>query len=156
RLPAGVVERFPTNLRARALQQRWLKTWLGPLGELFDGVACERGLLVVSLTAGRCRSRALVALAASEAWQWVETVLLTSLRDEEIPGLADSPLLVSICALTVSGEVGPPGAQALGGMRWLAGLARLDLSQNRPGDQGLQRLLASPNLDRLRCLELGG
>ena len=52
--------------------------------------------------------------------------------------------------------IGDSGAKAVAECAALAGLKRLDLGQNPIANAGVQALLASPHLGRLRWLGLSG
>ncbi|MFO0844569.1 MAG: TIGR02996 domain-containing protein [Gemmataceae bacterium] len=155
RLPADDPSRDGQGRRARWLQQRHARDWLGPLSAWDPNGSSHRGLLVLTLTPAALRSKALQGLAGGEPWAWVEEVQVSHAGDHDVGRLADSPLLGTVCAVGFPrGQVGPAGAQALAGMPWLSRVARLDLSLNPVGDAGLLRLLRSPHLTRLGELTL--
>jgi uncharacterized protein (TIGR02996 family) len=142
--------------RARQLQQRHGRAWLGPLAEWVpEEWVCDRGLLAVAVTVPALRSRALGELASSEAWAWVELVCIKGARDVDIARLAASPLLAgptSVAFLHPS-DLGPAGAQALAQAAWMDRIVGLDLGRQELTPRGLQVLFASPHLGRLRQLD---
>jgi uncharacterized protein (TIGR02996 family) len=155
RLPSEAPERAEHGRRARELQQKHGKAWLGPLEGWLSNWSCQRGLLSVALDAEKLRSHALAGLAATETWAWVDEVYLTPAGDNDVARLGQGPLLSAIVSLGFrGGNVGPAGTQALGRLPLVARLHRLDLDLNRISDRGLRALLASPHLRQLRTLEL--
>jgi uncharacterized protein (TIGR02996 family) len=157
RLPPEAPERAAHGRRARALQQTHGKAWLGPLEGWLSHWSCQRGLLSVYLSADQLRSHALVGLAATETWAWVDEVYVTTAGDNDVARLGQTALLSAVVSLGFrGGNLGPAGAQALGKLPLVARLHRLDLDHNHIGDRGLAALLASPHLGQLRTLELAG
>jgi uncharacterized protein (TIGR02996 family) len=155
RLSPEAPDRAVHGRRARALQQKHGKAWLGPLESWLAHWSHQRGLLSVGLTASHLRSHALAALATTEAWAWVDEVYLTPAGDEDIARLGSGPLLSAIVSLGFRGSnLGPAGAQALGRLPLVGRLHKLDLDHNQIGDRGLRALVASPHLERLRILDL--
>jgi uncharacterized protein (TIGR02996 family) len=154
-LPIDDPSRDGHGRRARWLQQRHGKAWLGPLAPWGENGCVQRGLVALMLTVVSLRSKALAELAGGEAWAWVEELQVTHADDHDFRHLTSSPLLRALSAIGFQrSQIGPAGAQALAQMPWLGRIARLDLSLNPVGDAGLLRLLRSPHLTRLRELAL--
>src|SRR5262249_29210059 len=76
------------------------------------------------------------------------------LGDNDVAALASPHLMGLKTLLLWSNRVGDAGARAI--MAWLPGLARLDLSGNIVGDDGMEALSFSPALARLKLLDLSG
>lgn len=155
RLPTDDPSRDGHGRRGRWLQQRYGKTWLGPLAEWDANGCARRGLITLQLTVVSLRARALLQLAGGEPWAWVEEVQVTHAEDDDFDRLATCPLLSNLSAIGFArSQLGLAGALALARMPWLDRIARLDLTLNPIGDAGLLRLMRSPNLSQLGELTL--
>ncbi len=193
--------------------------WLGRLREYLDGWQFYRGLLRVSISAGRLPPApeerglplpesflrglrrsvqqmfqlmigntdsfahdALLSLADSEMWAWVETVSLRDVDGHQVSGLLESPLLRTVHSLDLSSSplggigvaglassprvahlrtlslsgctLGPEGFEVLARSPYLAGLEELHLGYNQAEDAGVIALAQSPHLRKLRVLSL--
>lgn len=155
RLPAEDPRRNEAGRRARQLQLKHARDWLGPLARWPTAHAAQRGLWSLSLAVSSLHSQALRSLAPTETWAWVEEVYVTGAEDEDVTRLRHSPLFPGIVSLGFkAGQLGPAGLQALAGFGWAAGLSRLDLSHQPITGRGLSALRGG--LPRLRQLDLAG
>jgi uncharacterized protein (TIGR02996 family) len=164
--PPEIAERRRSlQAREKNLLARYARAWLGPLDGWF-----HRGLLAVTISErwwqrpwrrlGRLMGRdalasVLATPAAREAWRWVEALDLWGVDDGAVVGLAASPALAGMTALSVGGgRIGPLGARALAESPYCRSLSRLDLNNNQIGPDGTRALAESPHIGSLTRLRL--
>ncbi len=99
---------------------------------------------------------AMLELAGTETWAWVETVSLRDADPQQLGDLLRSPLLQSVhCLDLTSSDLGDPGAMALAASPHAAHLRVLRLDLCGIGVAGIRALAESPHLAGLRELYLG-
>jgi uncharacterized protein (TIGR02996 family) len=184
-LPTEDGRRHQLARRERELRERHQAAWLGPLGRLHSpghGCSFRRGLAAFTVDLMTLLSKAFAALAATEAWAWVDAVAVRGAHELHGPRLADCPLLADLNDLSFPGGelgaagvaylarsphlgrltrlglsdngLGAAGAAALSRSAGLAALADLDLSRNGVGAEGARALAGAPHLRRLSALTL--
>lgn len=118
-------------------------------------VQVEDGLLTVSGKADALLSRAVRAVAATPAWDWVETVELSGAATRRLAVL-DRPLLERVGRLRFGGDTAPPAAffPALLASPYLGRLNGLHLRGYELNAAHLTQLASWPQLARLRELQL--
>jgi uncharacterized protein (TIGR02996 family) len=165
--------------RERELLRQSHQTLLAPLGRPGWYYRLRRGLVRLDARGNKASVKALLALAQTEAWAWVEHLSLTGMTPKAMADLAGSPILAEVREL----GAGPPGADevarvvastpafaglrslslgrsftregaAIAGAAHLAGLVELDLRDSEMGVEGLRLLLDSPHLPRVGKLSL--
>jgi uncharacterized protein (TIGR02996 family) len=191
RLECALARMQPTHPRWQAaytrrqeLWQRHATEWVGPL----PGWAWDRRPPGLGRGLGRLEVpvweflKAPKALAETEAYAWVEELVLSgmtpvrlgklaaspnlegpatvTLRQHELVAgelvtLLDSPRLARLTGLALSGKpLRDRGAMAIAVAPQLARLHTLDLSSNLIGAEGIAALAASPYLNNLTALDL--
>lgn len=156
---------------------------LAPFRELGWRPYFRRGLIHVITRISALFDSRLDELAATDLWQWVETVRLLAgpdepldlvlsecsqlayfpgldlvsagLHDEGVARLCLSPHLGRLMSLELGfNQVGPDGADALAFARSLTGLRTLRLDDNYLGPEGARALAVSGSLQSLLTLDL--
>ncbi|MFO0877172.1 MAG: TIGR02996 domain-containing protein [Gemmataceae bacterium] len=156
-LPSDHPDRDEYGRRARWLQQRYHRAWLGPLTTWLVQWAGQRGLLEVTLSREHCLSQTLNGLAREECWTWVEGVHLNEMQEPTIERLAGSQLLHRVTQVRfVGSSLGPSSGLVIGKLPWLTNLVQLDLSQQPITTRGVEALLRVGQLHHLRHLHLPG
>jgi uncharacterized protein (TIGR02996 family) len=168
--------------REQELRAQHEAAWVGPLRLLVRDWSFHRGLLRLNVQTTKFLTRQGMALAATEAYAWVDGVKFRSVTAEGLRRFALSPLWPALNALVLlncqvgdegvaalaeaPGAVpfakldfdynglGPNAAAALAGCPRTAGLTDLRLRNNRIGPAGAAALAASPYLGRLTTLDL--
>ncbi|MFO0929279.1 MAG: TIGR02996 domain-containing protein [Gemmataceae bacterium] len=153
----GSDPRHPESVRrAYRLQEQNDADWLGSLRNWCIAWTHHRGLLSLTVRCPNLTTRSFAALAATEAWAWVEELVLHDTDPNTLGRLRDSPLAATISALgfTPLEQAGRGPLQVLARTPWLGNLVRLDLSNQSVTPPGLALLLQSPQLRQLRVLNL--
>jgi uncharacterized protein (TIGR02996 family) len=168
--------------REEGLHAQHRAAWVGPLQLLVRDWTSHRGLLRLNVHTSKFLTRPGMALAATEAYAWVDGVQFRSitaeglrrftlsplwpalntlglwscrLGDEDVRTLAAAPGTVPFTYLNLADNgLGPGAATALAGSPRMAGLTALHLHQNRIGPAGAAALAGSPYLGRLNTLVL--
>ena len=135
--------------------QRHGERWVGPLARRGIRWEFRRGLLHLWAHSYHAVRQDWADLAASEVWEWVETVAFRTPGLQYAEALFASPLLSHVEALDLSrNQFGDEGAALLADSPHLGRLQSLDLSFNRIGHRGAARLAVSPLMQRLAVLRL--
>ena len=138
------------------LLRRHEEAWVGPLRRRGIDWQFRRGLLHLRTHGHDFVRLDWADLAASEAWEWVETVAIRYTRQADVWDVAESPSLVFMESLDLSGNgLGEDdGAGVLTHSPHLARVQSLDLRFNRIASLGVARMAPSPALQRLVALTL--
>jgi uncharacterized protein (TIGR02996 family) len=175
-------EREEWRRREEELRGRHAAAWVGPLQPLLRDWSFHRGLLRLNVHTTKLLTRQGTALAATEAYAWVDGVRFRSITteglrrftlsplwpalnalvlwncqvgDEGVCTVADAPGIVPFATLIFEyNGLGPNAAAALAASPRVAGLTDLLLRNNRIGPAGAAALAASPHLGRLTTLDL--
>lgn len=156
RLAEDDPRRLDLKRREAVLLRRHVHDWLGPLVDLCAGWEFDRGFIRLSARAERFLVPAVFDLAAEGGpFDWVEELALTDVRPVHLSRLADSPLFSRLVRLDLTdARLGDDGVERLVQVPGLASLHTLRLARNRIGSRGATHLAGCPALANLRVLDL--
>jgi uncharacterized protein (TIGR02996 family) len=146
--------------QAEVLREQHQENWTGPLGRRMK-LSFVRGLIRLTLDQHWLQRKESLALAATETWEWVDGLIVSSIDESGLVHLAESGLFPSIswlllCKFTEgvssSGLTTALHSQALSGLRTLSLRDRYD---RFPHTDVARIIASSPVLDRLMSLSLG-
>jgi uncharacterized protein (TIGR02996 family) len=182
-LPPKDERRSDVQNQIRALQDRYLEEWLGPLAQVGYYWEQRRGLLYLQSGIDEIVGRTEEPADEDASWVWLESAWLDSRGRFPAERLACSPLLGALVRLNLYharlelddlrllthspqmsrmvelsltyNRLGNPGAEILAQAAPLQRLRDLDLSSFSIDDIGCAALAQSPHLGSLRRLNLG-
>ena len=153
-LPADDPRRQALERQGRAAEEASAIVWLGPLYQGGVRWSFQRGLIHLEMNVRWLVGPSAALWAATEAWAWVERVVLTNVCSAHLPRLAQSPALATLPALSLRclWSYGMR-VEELAASPHLANLGSLEVIHM--GDPVLT-LVRSPHLGRLTALRLLG
>jgi uncharacterized protein (TIGR02996 family) len=155
RLAPADPRRAEIERRSAALWSAHAEAWLGPLCA-WRPEPGGRGLLQLQVEARPFAGKRGGALVGTEAYAWVDSLVLRNTGAAGLARLTATPLLGSISSLRLPEcHVRAAGARTLASSPQVERLTTLDLYENWIDSDGVAALADSPHLGRLRHLELG-
>jgi uncharacterized protein (TIGR02996 family) len=156
-LPEGDAERIELHRREDQLVARWAAEWLGPLAEVARECEFRRGLVRVEMAPKKLVQRQVEALAATEAWAWVEAVKLGNANVQQAEALANCVPLESVASVDVTELPWWANHLDLARTRWFTRLRELIVGHySSTAREDLAKLADSPVCQALRSLRLRG
>ena len=132
------------------------RRWLGPAAALAYNHGFDRGLPYLMVSAPRLLERDARMLLTTEAFAFVQFLLLDRATGPRLEKLVARPEFRHVTGLLVTPEreLGAQSSARVFGSPNLAGMRRLACRDFQPGLAGMRALASNPGLARLRKLQL--